>query len=109
MLLMIGCTAGSVLPPVDRTLAESIETGSQLADAESVLGPAHAPSSAQKKQIAGVLSRMREQTRQDAERDKTLAWGNDEASLVVKVNAEGVIWVVSKHFGGARPPKRSMP
>lgn len=68
-LLLVGCNTGNNLPPVDRDLAETIKASSQLADAEAVLGQPHAPSNAQKKQMAGVISRMREETRKNAERD----------------------------------------
>jgi hypothetical protein len=41
------------------------------------------------------MDKMRAEVRANAERDKTLAWGDDSNFLVVKVNDEGVAWVTA--------------
>ncbi len=66
-----------------------------LADITSLLGEPHPATSTQAKQLVGVMDKMPAEVRANAERDKTLAWGDDSNFLVVKVNDEGVAWVTA--------------
>jgi hypothetical protein len=103
LAVLAGCAKVDEYDAVDRELAASIKPSSLLADAEKSLGQPHAPSPAQTKSLAETLQRMPAQIRQNAEADRTLAWGNDHDFLVVKVNEQGTIWVVTTRFGGSPP------
>ena len=104
-----GCAKVEQYDAVDRELAASIKPSSLLADAEISLGQPHSPSQAQIKSLSETLQRMPAQIRQNAEADRTLAWGNDHDFLVVKVNEQGTIWVVTTRFGGPPPTLPSQP
>ena len=93
LTLMVGC--GSTYPPVSIDVAKTVKSGTPLVEIESLLGPSHAPTSIQMKQLEGVMSKMPPQVRANAERDRAVAWGDDSAFLVVKVNDEGIAWVTA--------------
>lgn len=93
--LLLGCGPGVTYPPVDIEAAKGIKSGTPLADIESLLGEAHPATSTQAKQLDGVMGKMPAGVRENAERDTTLAWGDDTNFLVVKVNQEGVAWVTA--------------
>ena len=93
--VLLGCGPAPTFPPVDIDAAKSIASGTPLADIERVLGESHPATSTQAKQLDEVMSRMPPEVRSRAQRDTTLAWGDDTNFLVVKVNAEGVAWVTA--------------
>jgi len=93
--VLLGCGPAPIFPPVDIDAAKSIASGTPLADIERVLGESHPATSTQAKQLDEVMSRMPPEVRSRAQRDTTLAWGDDTNFLVVKVNAEGVAWVTA--------------
>ena len=59
------------------------------------VGEPHPATSTQAKQLEGVMGRMPAEVRANAKRDETLAWSDDSNFLVVKVNDEGVAWVMA--------------
>ncbi len=71
------------------------DSSSRWPDVTSLLGEPHPATSTQAKQLVGVMDKMPAEVRANAERDKTLAWGDDSNFLVVKVNDEGVAWVTA--------------
>ena len=93
LAFVVGC--GTTYPPVSMDVAKTVKSGTPLAEIESILGPSHAPTSTQLKQLEGVMSKMPPQVRANAERDRAVAWGDDNAFLVVKVNDEGIAWVTA--------------
>jgi len=74
---------------------QAVKSGTPLADIISLLGEPHPATSTQAKQLEGVMDKMPAEVRANAERDETLAWGDDSNFLVVKVNDEGVAWVTA--------------
>lgn len=97
MLLLIaiafaGCSKTYL--PVPAT-AKEIKSGVSLDEIKKLLGEPHSPSSAQAKHLADVIAHMPEQIRANAEKDKSLAWGNDSAFFVAKVNDKGIAWVTA--------------
>jgi len=93
LLVVVGCQAKSY-PPV-LAAAKEIKSGVSLDDIKKQLGEPHSPTSAQAKQLADVISNMPEPMRTNAQKDKSLAWGNDSAFFVAKVNDKGIAWVTS--------------
>ena len=93
LTLLVGC--GTTYPPVSMEAAKTIKSGTPLTEIENLLGPSHAPTSTQLKQLEGVISKMPPQVRANAERDRAVAWGDDNSFLVVKVNDEGIAWVTA--------------
>ena len=103
--LILGC-GQTEYPPVSSDLAREVKTGTPLAEVKKVLGEPHPPTSVQQKRLDQIVSRMREPTRSNAQRDKSLAWGNDNDFLVVKVNDKGIIWVKAWQSGQSPPPRQ---
>jgi hypothetical protein len=99
---LCGCSQ-TVYPAIASDLAQGIKSGTPLSEIEKLLGEPHAPTSAQERSLSETLARMPDAIRKNAERDKSLAWGNDEAFLVVKVNAEGIAWATAWRSGSSRP------
>ena len=91
--LIVGC--GRTYPPISIDAAKGIKSGTPLAEIETVLGPSHPPTSTQEQQLDGVLSKMPPDVRANAERDRTVAWGDESDFLVVKVNDKGIAWVTA--------------
>lgn len=89
---LMGCSRN--YPPVAAT-AKEIKSGVSLEEIKKQLGEPHSPTAAQAKQLADVISHMPEPMRTNAQKDKSLAWGNDSAYFVVKVNDKGIAWVTS--------------
>jgi hypothetical protein len=96
LLVVCMCLAGcsKSYAPVS-TSAKDIKSGVSLDEIKKQLGEPHAPSAAQAKQLEEVISHMPEPMRTNAQKDKSLAWGNDSAFFVVKVNDKGIAWVTS--------------
>lgn len=92
-LFVSGCQAKSYAPAP--ASAKEIKSGVALEEIVKQLGEPHAPTSVQTKQIEEVISHMPEPMRTNAKGDKSLAWGNDTAFFVVKVNDKGIAWVTS--------------
>jgi hypothetical protein len=99
--LFVGCSQPS--EPVDRAIAQSIQSGTPLSEVEKKLGPPATPTSKQMAALRRTFDRMPDAIRDNAESDRALAWGNDKAFLAVVVNEEGTIWVTSTHFGSGSP------
>ncbi len=93
--LAVGCA--KTYPAISIDAAKEIKSGTPLAEIESVLGPSHAPTSTQLRQLDGTMSRMPPDIRANAERDRAVAWGDDSSFLVVKVNDKGIAWVTAWH------------
>ncbi len=91
--MLIGC--GKTYPAISIDSAKDIKSGTPLAEIESILGQSHPPTSTQLRQLDGVLSKMPPKVRTNAERDRAVAWGDDNRFLVVKVNDEGIAWVTA--------------
>ena len=94
-LLLLGCGSDASYPPIDVEAAKSIKSGTPVAEIESLLGASHPATSTQAKQLQGVMSKMPDNIRANAEADTTIAWGDDSNFLVVKVNNEGIAWVTA--------------
>lgn len=93
---VLGCGASEeTFPPVDVEAAKSIQSGTPLADIEAKLGASHPATTVQEKQLDGVLEKMPPEIRANAERDRSVAWGDNTEFLVVKVNDAGVAWVTA--------------
>ncbi len=92
-LITLGCQAQSYAPV--SPAAKEIKSGVPLDEIKKQLGEPHAPTSVQAKQIAESISKMPEPMRTQAQNDRTLAWGNDSAFFVIKVNDKGIAWVTS--------------
>ena len=92
---LLGCGSTTYPPIASIEAARAVKSGTPLADITSLLGEPHPATSTQAKQLVGVMDKMPAEVRANAERDKTLAWGNDSNFLVVKVNDEGVAWVTA--------------
>jgi hypothetical protein len=75
--------------------AKEIKSGVPLDEIKKQLGEPHAPTAAQAKQLEDIISHMPEPMRTNAQKDKSLAWGNDRAFFVAKVNDKGIAWVTS--------------
>ncbi len=91
---LLGCSAKEY-PAISAADAKQIKAGGSLSDIETKLGAPHSPTATQAKHLADVVSKMPEPMRANAEKDKSLAWGNDSTFLVVKVNDKGVAWVTA--------------
>lgn len=102
--LVLGC-GRTEYPPVSVDFARAVETGTPLAEVKKVLGEPHPPTSVQEKRLEEIVSRMRAPTRSNAQRDESLAWGNDNDFLAVKVNDNGIIWVKVWQSGQPPPPR----
>jgi hypothetical protein len=106
--LVLGC-GRTEYPPISIDVAREVETGTPLAEVKKVLGEPHPPTSMQEKRLDEMVSRMLEPTRSKAQGDESLAWGNDNEFLVVKVNDQGIIWARVVHSGQSPPPRRRPP
>ena len=96
MAVSLGCSAAEVnYPPISIEAAKAIKSGTALVDIEAALGEAHPATATQEQQLEGVLAKMPPEVRANAERDRSLAWGDNSEFLVVKVNDAGVAWVTS--------------
>lgn len=93
VMILLGCQAKNY-PPVSPN-AKEIKSGVSLDEIKKQLGEPHPPTAAQAKLLATSISKMPEQLRSNAEQDQSLAWGNDSAFFVVKVNDRGVAWVTA--------------
>jgi hypothetical protein len=93
LLAPVGCQTQSY-PPVS-SAAKEIKSGVSLDEIKKQLGEPHTPTAVQAKQIADSISNMPEPMRTNAQKDKSLAWGNDSAFFIVKVNDKGIAWVTS--------------
>ena len=90
-LVVLGCQAKD-FPPVSTT-AKEFKSGVALDEITKKLGKPHAPTSTQAKQLTDIISKMPESMRSNAQKDQSLAWGNDSAFFVVKVNDKGIAWI----------------
>lgn len=94
--LALGCGEAEVnYPPISIEAAKVIKSGTPLTEIEATLGQSHPATAAQEQQLDGVLAKMPPEIRANAERDRSLAWGDNTEFLVVKVNDAGVAWVTS--------------
>ena len=89
--VVVGCQ-GKNYAPVS-SAAKEFKPGVSLDDIKKQLGEPHSPSAEQSKHLTDTISHMPEQMRTNAQKDKSLAWGNDSAFFVVKVNDKGIAWV----------------
>lgn len=103
-LFLTGCSP--TYAPIDSDKASKFKSGVSLAEIEAELGAHHAATSKQENALSGTIDRMPDRIKANAVADRTVAWGNDEAFLVGKVNDEGVVWVLSWRQGGERPARR---
>jgi hypothetical protein len=92
-LTVMGCQVKNY-PPVS-SAAKEFKSGVSLDEITKKLGEPHAPTSAQAKQLADMIANMPEPMRSNAQKDQSLAWGNDSAFFVVKVNDKGIAWVTT--------------
>lgn len=103
LLSFIGGCGAVVHPPIAIEAAKAIKSGTPLLEITQQFGEAHPPTAKQASALAETIARMPDAVRNNAERDKSLAWGNDDAFLVVKVNDQEVAWVTAWRSGGTRP------
>lgn len=103
-LFLAGCSPACA--PIDSDKASKFKSGVSLSEIEAELGTHHPATSKQKNALSGTIDRMPEQIKANAVADRTVAWGNDEAFVVGKVNDEGVVWVFSWRQGGERPARQ---
>lgn len=99
-LLVAGC-ARPEYSPVSMDAARAVKSGTPLVEVVSALGEPHPPTPTQASHLEGVVSKMPALIRANAQQDKSLAWGNDTAFLVVKVNDQGVVWVTAMRSSGS--------
>lgn len=92
--LVIGCGA-KTYPPVSREAAQAVKSGTPLEEVVKTLGEPHAPTSTQASHLNEIVSKMPEPMRGNAQKDKSLAWGDETSFLAVKVNDKGVVWVTT--------------
>jgi hypothetical protein len=92
-LVVVGCQAQDYSPV--SSAAKEIKSGVPLDEIKKQLGEPHSPTSVQAKHLADTISNMPEPMRTNAQKDKSLAWGNDSAFFIVKVNDKGIAWVTS--------------
>ena len=93
LVTMIGCAREYA--PISASVAKDIKSGVALAEIKKQLGEPHAPTSVQSQHIANVVKNMPEPMKSNAEKDRSLAWGNDSTFLVVKVNDKDIAWVTA--------------
>ena len=79
--------------------SKEIKSGTRLDDIKKQLGEPHAPTSKQVQHLDDTISKMPEPMRSNAEKDTSLAWGNDANFLAVKVNEERIAWVTTWRSG----------
>jgi hypothetical protein len=92
----VGCGGADLnFPPISIEAAKLIKSGTPLAEIEATLGPSHPATAVQEQHLEGVLSKMPPEIRANAERDRSLAWGDNTEFLVVKVNDVGIAWVTA--------------
>lgn len=103
-LPVLGC-GRTEYPPVSVDLARAVQSGTPLVEVEKVLGEPHPPTAVQEKRLEKIVSKMREPTRSNAQQDESLAWGNDNDFLAVKVNDKGIMWVKVGQSGQPPPPR----
>lgn len=92
--LVVGC-GPRAYPPISPEAAQTVKSGAALDEIVQSLGEPHAPTSKQARHISDVVAKMPEPMRTNAQKDKSLAWGDDKAFLVVKVNDKGTVWVTA--------------
>src|SRR5690606_8974612 len=92
--LVMGCTSPTY-PPVSQEAARAIKSGTPLDEIVQKLGEPHPPTTEQARHLNETITRMPEQMRANAQKDKSLAWGDDKAFLAVKVNDKGIVWVTA--------------
>ena len=92
--LVIGCGPRSY-SPISPEAAQAVKSGTPLEEITQTLGEPHAPTSKQTRHLSDIITKMPEPMRTNAQKDKSLAWGDDKAFLVVKVNDKGTVWVTA--------------
>lgn len=92
-MVVLGCQTKNY-PPVSPA-AKDFRSGVSLDEIKKQLGEPHTPTAAQAQVLADSIAKMPEPMRSNAQKDKSLAWGNDSAFFVVKVNDQGVAWVTA--------------
>lgn len=92
-VFVIGCQSQTYSPV--SPVAKEIKSGTPLEEIKEQLGEPHAPTSLQARHVNDVVSKMPEPMRSNAQKDKSLAWGNDSAFFIVKVNDRGIAWVTA--------------
>ena len=92
-VLTLGCAREYI--PISAAVAKEIKSGVPLDDIKKQLGEPHTPTAAQLAHIANVVKNMPEPMKSNAEKDRSLAWGNDSTFLVVKVNEKNIAWVTA--------------
>jgi hypothetical protein len=92
LLSCVGCSAS--YPSISADVAKGITSGTPLADIEGKLGTPHPPTSKQAKSMSDMVAQMPEPMRQNAGKDKVLAWGDDQSYFVATVNNQGIAWAV---------------
>lgn len=95
---LAGCAAQDY-PQVPIEKIQQVKSGTALAEIEQLLGKSHEPTSAQAKALMETLDRMPTELRTNALADRSLAWGNDQAFLVAKVNSQSIVWVTAWRTG----------
>lgn len=96
--ILIGCGAKEEpkeYPPISMEAAREFQAGAEVEAITAELGEPHPPTPAQASHMATMIRKMPSDMQKNAEKAKTLAWGNDEKFLVVKVGDDGVAWVTS--------------
>lgn len=101
-LALLGCGKPQATP-ISIDDAKAIKSGSSLSDVNAVLGEPHEPTSIQMNAIESTIARMPPAMKANADKDRRLAWGNDDAFLVAVVNDQDVAWVVSWQSGSPPP------
>ena len=106
LFLALGGCGKSQPVPFSIEDAKTIKSGSPLSEINALLGEPHEPTSIQSNAIDSTIERMPPPMQANANNDRRLAWGTDDAFLVAVVNAQDVAWIVSWRAGSPPP---SMP
>ncbi|MGV3484699.1 MAG: hypothetical protein ACO1RT_09805 [Planctomycetaceae bacterium] len=97
LVAAIGGCGPAEYPEVSMDAARQVKSGMPLQDVVSTLGEPHPPTARQAQQLDEVVSKMPDAIRANAQKDESLAWGNDNGFLAVKVNDKGIVWVTAWH------------
>ncbi len=92
--LVVGC-GQTTYPPVSKEAAQAIKSGTPLDEIVEKLGEPHPPTAEQARHLSETITRMPEPMRTNAQKDKSLAWGDEKAFLAVKVNDKGIVWMTA--------------
>ncbi len=106
IVTMAGCGSEADLgPPIRREDAERIKSGMSLTEIEAILGPSRTATSVERKRLDEIAEKMPARARDSLTGNETdLGWGNSNASLAARFNAEQRSFIVSWHVGDGPPP-----